>query len=205
MTTTLLLAVGMLLVTIGAIPYLRAVLRGVVRPRLVSWGVWVILLILITISAVRAGETTSAILSGVSAVECLLVVIVGWRMGSRTLGGLDVLAVAGALIGLFCLIFTHDPLLAMAVTVAIDGIAYLPTLKHAWEDPEEESLLSFAISTAGNGLCLASALLGGAAVVGLVYPVYSVIVGSIMVGLLVYGRVVPVYNGQDAIEYAVGE
>jgi hypothetical protein len=197
--TTLLLAAGMTLVTLAALPYIRAVQQGRVRPRLVSWMVWAVLMTILTVTSIQAREVASAVLAAVGAVQCTLIVLIGWRIGSRYLGRLDVSSLVGAAIGLGVLLATNDLLMATIITVSVDAIAYLPTLKHAWDSPEEESLASFALSASGAWLCLASALLSGAAVEGIIYPVYSAVVGTVMVAILLYGRAVP--YAEEAYEY----
>lgn len=186
--TTIFLVLGALLATFAALPYIRDVLRGMVRPRLVSWGVWAALMALMTITAIRAHEPASAMLSAVTATECLLVVIIGWRAGNRSLGKIDKIALIGAVVGLTVMMMTSDALLAMIVMLSVDAVAYIPTIKHAWDSPEEESMLSFGLSLAGGILCLTSAVMSGASVAGLAYPIYSVVFAGLVVGLLAYGR-----------------
>ncbi len=199
---TILLAIGMLLITLGALPYIRDVQRRVVRPRLVSWGIWSVLLVIMTVAAQQAGETTSAVLSGVGAVECALIVVVGWRVGNRSFKLLDWVSVLGAVLGLLSAVATRDPWVTLIIMVVIDAIAYMPTWHHAWQAPEEESLLSFGLNTIGGWLCVASALGTGATFVGLLYPLYSAVAASFMAMLIAYGRWFP---SDDNYDYSLGE
>ncbi len=184
----IILGAGLLLSSISALPYLRDVTRGRARPRLVSWEIWAVLLSAMTYIGVREGQVASAVLSMVSVIGCTAIVITGWRHGSRALGRLDIIALIGAAIGIASLFVQNDAVLALAIMLVVDTIAYIPTLLHAWNDPEEESAVSWSVSAAGSVLTLVAAATAQASVTGLLYPVYSATFGVIMVVLLAIGR-----------------
>ena len=57
-----LVTIGALISAAGSVPYILAVIRGTVRPRLVSWGVWAVLAGVMTISAYLEGAMASAVI-----------------------------------------------------------------------------------------------------------------------------------------------
>jgi hypothetical protein len=184
----IILGAGLLLSSISALPYLRDVTRGRARPRLASWAIWAVLLSAMTYIGVREGQVASAVLSMVSVVGCIAIVVIGWRHGSRALGKLDVVALVGAAVGIASLFVQKDAVLALAIMLMVDTIAYIPTLLHAWNEPEEESAVSWIVSAAGSVLTFGAALMAHASVTGLLYPAYSATFGIIMVMLLAIGR-----------------
>jgi hypothetical protein len=189
------LGAGLLLSSISSLPYLRDVTKGRARPRLVSWGIWSVLLSAMTYIAVREGQVASAVLSMVSAIGCAAIVVTGWAHGSRTFSRLDVIALLGAVLGIATLFVQQDAVLSLAIMLAVDTVAYVPTLLHAWSDPDEESTTSWVLSAVGSVLTLAAAAMTNASMTGLLYPAYSATFGILMVALLVIGRV----RGIDAL------
>lgn len=188
MVLSVLTIAGVVLVALSTLPYIRALLKGQVRPRLVSWGVWAVLAGVMTFAALMVGEVQSALLTGVTAAACATVLILGWRQGSRTMARLDWLCLIGALVGLAVFIVMKDPFLALAVSVAVDAIAFIPTLVHAWNDPEEESLLCFAAAAVGELFVVVAIVGAGPTVAGLLYPIYAVLFNGAVVAILVAGR-----------------
>ena len=180
--------IGAISTAAGAVPYILAVKQGAVRPRIVSWVVWSVLAGIMAISAYLEGQMPSALLSLVSFVGCTAITLLGWRHSSLRLSKLDIVCLIGAIAGIAALVVFKNPLTAILVAVAVDAIAFVPTLVHAWESPEEESLACFALTVAGGLCALVAANMAGASFVGLAYPLYAVVFNSAMVLLLIVGR-----------------
>jgi hypothetical protein len=153
-----------------------------------------------TIAAFREGQVASAALSAVSTIGCLLIVSVGWRYGSRDITTLDRVAIVGTVVGLGVLLFTRDAFITLVVMLVVDAIAYIPTLVHAWNEPGEESFLSWGMSLIGSGATVLAAVVTHASVTGMLYPLYSLVFSLAMVGLLVSGRVRAALSDYEADE-----
>ena len=182
--TILLLIMSALIGAIAYYPYARDVKRGRARPRIITWSIWAFLGGVMTVSAISAGEVSSAVLSAQGFIGCSLIVILGWRQSSTKIGKLDMTSLAGAIVGLVALLLLRNPTVALLLSVAIDAIAFVPTLMHAWTDPDEEPMASYALSTLSGSLALIAGALAGAGMIGLVYPIYAVVFNSIMTALL---------------------
>lgn len=188
---TILLIVGALIAAAGALPYILATMKGTVRPQLVSWSVWSVLAAIMTISAYLEGQTASMLLSLSSFAGCSMIVILGWRQGKIQFTKLDVVCLVGAVAGIGSLIVLRNPLVALSVSVAVDLVAFAPTMLHGLKSPREESLACFGCSVFAASISLFVALQVNAGVVGLIYPVYAVIFNGLMVSVLLYGRTTP--------------
>ena len=186
--------IGAIITAAGAVPYILAVKQGAVRPRIVSWVVWSVLAGIMAISAYLEGQMPSALLSLVSFVGCTAITLLGWRHSNLRLSKLDIVCLVGAIVGIAALVVFKNPLTAILVAVAVDAIAFVPTLFHGWESPEEESLACFALTVAGGLCALVAASIGGASIVGLAYPLYAVVFNGVMVLLLIIGRLGPMFN-----------
>ena len=185
---TMLIACGALLASLSPLPYVRDIMRRRARPRIISWVIWAALLAVMTYAASMEGRTASALLSGVSALSCGMIAVVGWRVGSRQIGKLDRVALIGAVISMAILVSTKDTLLALVAMVFVDALAYVPTLWNAWMTPHHESLISWSMSMVASGLIATAAILSRDGLSGLIYPLYSVSFAILMVLILLSSR-----------------
>ena len=183
-----LVTIGALISAAGSIPYILAVIRGTARPRLVSWGVWAVLAGVMTVSAFIEGAMASAAMTAITFIACATVTILGWQRRTGGINRVDMVCLVGAVLGIASLAIFKSPLIALAVSVAVDIIAFIPTLMHAWTSPYEESLTCFALSALGGTLAVLAVLAGEISVVALLYPVYSMVFNGLAALLIVSGR-----------------
>ncbi|MBL8121409.1 hypothetical protein JNM87_01530 [Candidatus Saccharibacteria bacterium] len=180
----LLLIAGTILASAAYVPYIRDIVKHGVRPRLVSWVIWTLLLGLMTIVSVQERAWGSALATGVSTIGCLLVLLLGWNYATRGVTRFEVVIFLGALAGIALWLTLDTPLLVMLVAIAIDAAAYIPTLVHGWQKPEEESWIAFAVGVIGEGTILAAILHQHGSLLEYLYPLYAVIFGAAMVGAI---------------------
>ncbi len=183
-----LVAIGALVSAAGSVPYILAVIRGTVRPRLVSWAVWAVLAGVMTVSAFAEGAMASAVMTSITFIACATVTVLGWRQRQGGVSRLDIVCLLGAVLGIASLAIFKNPLVALAVSVAVDIIAFIPTLVHAWVSPYEESLTCFALSAIGGTLAVLAVLTGEISLPALLYPVYSMVFNGVAALLIVSGR-----------------
>ncbi len=183
-----LVTIGALISAAASVPYILAVIRGTARPRLVSWGVWAVLAGVMTVSAFIEGAMASAVMTAITFIACATVTILGWQRRTGGINRVDMVCLVGAVLGIASLAIFKSPLIALAVSVAVDIIAFIPTLVHAWTSPYEESLTCFALSALGGTLAVLAVLAGEISVVALLYPVYSMVFNGLAALLIVSGR-----------------
>lgn len=179
-----LITVSAIISAVGAIPYIVGVVKGNVKPKIVSWFTWCLLAALLTGAALSAGQTTSAIMSAVSTLVTGIIFFLGIKKGDRSLDKLDIVSLAGAFVGICIWLLLDNPTLAIFVAVAVDIIAFIPTIVHGWTAPEEESLASYGLAAIGAGLGLFVATLANSAIAGVAYPLYSTVFNGLMIVLL---------------------
>ena len=183
-----LVTIGALISAAGSVPYILAVIRGTARPRLVSWGVWAVLAGVMTVSAFIEGAMASAAMTAITFIACATVTILGWQRRTGGINRVDMVCLVGAVLGIASLAIFKSPLIALTVSVAVDIIAFIPTLMHAWTSPYEESLTCFALSALGGTLAVLAVLAGEISVVALLYPVYSMVFNGLAALLIMSGR-----------------
>ena len=185
----------------AALPYVLDIIRGRARPRIASWGIWAVVQAVGAASAFSARQLPGACYTLFCAAGCAAVVFLGWRHGSRDFGPLDAVCVALATEGVALLaVAAVRPRLvplswAVAVSVATDFLAYLPTFRHAWLKPDEEPWLPYALFGAAAALVLVVA--DFRILAGVIYPVYLLAADAAMVTMI---RLSP--HGRNALPSA---
>jgi hypothetical protein len=176
------------LTAVAALPYILDIVRGRAKPRIASWGIWMVVQAVGAVSCFAAWQLPGACYTLFCAAGCAAVVLLGWRHGSRDFGPLDAVCVTLAAEGVALLaLAAAAPRLipmswAVGISVATDFLAYLPTFHHAWLKPDEEPWLPYALFGAAAGLVLWVA--DYQVLVGLIYPMYLFAADSAMVVMI---------------------
>ena len=138
------------ILTIGAvIPYIRDIRKGTTKPNLVSWITWTLLTGIATAAQISAGEFFAAGLSGSPAFGTTLVIIFGLRHGFVKYGRFDIFCQIAAVVGIILWQLFDSAAIGVVAAVVIDFIGGLPTIRHAWKKPNEETWQAFAIACLG--------------------------------------------------------
>lgn len=139
------------IISIGSVlPYLRDIVKGTTKPNIVSWITWSLLTGIATAAQISAHEFVAAVFSGSATIATTVVVLFGIRYGyvryTMFDAGCQILAIAGIVLWqLF-----DSPTIGVLASVAIDFIGALPTFRHAWLKPAEETWQTFAIAGVGG-------------------------------------------------------
>src|SRR5262249_2914868 len=157
-------AVSVVTSVLGCWPEARDTLRGLknpddpraARPIVMSWVIWTAILAIGGAAAVSTGQLAAAVFTLAQAAGCGLVAVLAMRgpvtqrdepyrvaLGQRRVR-LDLLCLPGAVAGLVLLAVLRAPGPAVAVSVATDVLAYVPTVSHSWRFPYSESWSSYA-------------------------------------------------------------
>jgi hypothetical protein len=109
--------------------------------------------------------------------ETGLIVILGFKHGDRKFERLDIICQAGALVGLVLWLIFNSPTIAVIAAVAIDLIGAIPTFKHCWQKPHEETWITFALCAVGGGITVFIA--GSWAITAVAYPLYILLINTV--------------------------
>ncbi len=170
----------------SAIPYIIDIIKGKTKPNVVSWFTWTLIAAIGTGAAWSEGAITSAILSGADTVGILIITLLALRFGLRHYTLFDVACQVVALIGLGLWFITSEAWVALAIAVAVDVVALLPTLRHSWRKPHEETWSTFALSAFAAALVVVT--VPELSFVALAYPVYLVLGNAAPTAVILYRR-----------------
>lgn len=140
----------------GSVRYAVAVVRGTVRPNLVTWSLWAAVPLIAFSAQLDSGVGLPAVQTLVAGAGPLVVVVtaVCTRRNLARLGVFDLACavVAGAALGAW--LGLGEAALAVVFAVAADASAALPTVVKAWRDPASENLLFYVLVGTGAAVTL---------------------------------------------------
>ncbi len=180
--TTVLVTASAVLTIASIIPYLIDITRHKTKPRIVSWFNWTLLTGIAGAAALADKQYPAAALSFAAALETASVVILGLKYGDRKFDITDVLCQIGAIAGLVLWIVFNSPAIAVIASVGIDFTAGIPTLKHAWQKPQEETAIAFVICSFAAALTLLA--VREVSLTALTYPLYILGINVAMSAIL---------------------
>lgn len=184
---TVLPMMGGLLCIISAIPYLAHTLQGKTHPNIVTWFTWSLMNAIATSAAFSDGATQTAIFAGGALVATSSITLASLvKQGVHKYTRFDIFCQIVALIGILLWQLTDQPAIAIAINLVAELFGYTPTLRHAWREPQHETWQTFALTLLGSALTLVA--LTTHTFVSLAYPVYFLIVDTILVAVIIGRR-----------------
>lgn len=178
-----LVIIGSLLEILGVVPYFLSAVKGEAKPNIVSWMTWTLLTLIVSSTAFASSDWRVGTVVLANALGTASIVMLGFWKGYTHMTRFDASCWVVATLGLLSWPLLHTILPAVLVTIAIDAVALLPTLRHAWRRPREEAWATYAMQAAGS-LCvlLATSFHSSAA---LLYPAYLTLAdGSVVIIVL---------------------
>jgi len=179
---TVFIIISSILTIAATLPYIVDILKRKTKPRIVSWFTWSLLTAISAAASFSDRQWAAGILSLSASVECMAVVILGLRYGNREFALFDIACQVGALIGLLLWFIFNSPAIAVIAGILIDLIGSLPTLKHAWEKPAEETWITFMLSGLGAVFTVFAATT--TRITALANPLYLVVINFAFTGVL---------------------
>ena len=180
--TLLIIILANFLTVVAALPYIRATAKGTTKPRVASWFGWGALTIVGSAAAFSQHQLPAAIFLAFCSLQNFSIVVLGLKHGDRKLTRLDFVAIIGAILGGTVLLLLKSPVLSTWVAITADGIVLLPTLKHTWQKPGEETVSTYVLE--GIGCILILTLAGGFAFTAIAYPLYLLISNEVLTVLI---------------------
>jgi hypothetical protein len=149
--------IGEILGIIGAglnfavvIPYLIATRKGDAKPNAVSWLTWTQLTVIAAAASLTVGDSKAAWVLMGDALGTGLIFLAGLRWGYAKMTAFDAFCQFVALTGVASWIVLHTAWFAVLLVIATDVAALLPTLRHAYRQPDEEVTTTYLLSTIGS-------------------------------------------------------
>ncbi len=176
----LILAAGISIVAV--LPYARDIVKGKTKPNIASWITWSLLTGVATVAEFAAREYATAIFTSFAALATTFIVVLGLKYGYVKYTLFDAVCQVGAFSGFILWWFFNSPAAAVIASVSIDFIGVLPTIRHSYVAPYEETWITYVLS----GVAGVFALLALSAYnwTSLTYPAYIVFANFLIVAVI---------------------
>src|SRR3990167_3430439 len=131
-------------------PYIKAILKGTVRPERASWLIWAVLTTMGFFTQLAVGATHSLWLPGIQGLGVIIVFLLSIRYGFGGLMKRDIITLIAAAITLLIWYSTNNVSIAVYLVVLIDAFGAWLTVVKAYEDPESETAITWTLSGMGG-------------------------------------------------------
>ena len=174
-----LVVIASLLAVIGNVPYLLDVIKGRVKPHPYTWFVWTIVSCVVFFGQLEKGAGLAAIPTAASEIFTIIIFFFSLKYGFKNPPLIDKYFLALAMIGLIPWIVTSDPTISVITVVAIDLVAFVPTLRKTYCHPKSETATLFTTNVLRHGLILST--LSAYNIATMLHSISMIITNTIMV------------------------
>ena len=136
-----------ILTFVSYIPYYRDILKGKTHPHLYTWLLWGILSSLLVALQIKGGAGPAILVSGAAVVLCIGVVGLSRIRGTKNITRLDGYIALMGLGAIFLWLVVDQPLLSALLLIIADLLAFIPTVRKSWSEPQSETLSLYVTNT----------------------------------------------------------
>lgn len=177
--------IGAGLMLFCTVPYIIDIVHGKTKPNIVTWLTWSLLLGIGAAALFASHQPHAALLLTADTVATFAVVPFGLRHGIAKLDLFDGLCQIGAVVGLVLWLIFNSPIIAIVATITIDFVGTVPTLRHSWSYPEEETSITFVLGILATIFTLLS--LKEYSVGAWIYPFYLLLSNALLFITITHG------------------
>lgn len=129
------------------VPYIRDIFKKKTTPHIYSWFLWGTLQILGAIAIIIKGGGYGVLELLIGSLFCFYIFFLSFKYGTKNITKFDSLCFFLALFTILIWIFTKEPLYAVILISIIDFVAFLPTYRKGFEEPQSETISNYFLSS----------------------------------------------------------
>lgn len=172
---------------IGYYPYITAIIKNVVKPQRITWGIWTLLVTIAFVNQIHNGGGYSSYFIGSTLVLVATVFILSFKYGVGGGSKLDIASLLAALVLFIAWAITKDTRVTTIIVVLIDGVGAIPTLHKAFKQPQTEAYLQWLMAMLGSVFAI-MAVYGGDYILT-IYPLYVIFMDGAIVAAKYFGTI----------------
>lgn len=143
-----------LMAVAGNVPYLIAMVRKQIQPHAYTWLVWSVVSSIVLVGQFTKGAGIGIIPAIASDIFTFIIFIASLKYGFKERNRTDTYFLLLALAGIIPWVITKDATIAVIVAVAVDLIAFVPTLRKTIKEPSTESYWLYLMNVCRHILIL---------------------------------------------------
>jgi hypothetical protein len=137
--------IAALLYVAAYVPYIRDMRAGKAKPHTYTWLIWTLTTATATAGSWYGGGGWSAVFQTLSFFLTSLFFLLSLRYGTRDITMSDSIVLMLACAAILVWWQLHSPVLAILMVTAIDGIAYVPTIRKLIAEPGSEPAFTWVL------------------------------------------------------------
>lgn len=137
-------------------PYIVAVIRRETIPNRATWIIWTLVSLIIAISYKNSGGEATFWVPVGYAVGSGIVAILSFKYGEGGWTRLDKFCLTMAVLSIPAWILSGSPKTALLISLAVDLLGALPTIKKSYLEPEKENRIAWSLFAVGCFLNVAA-------------------------------------------------
>lgn len=188
--STLFACLGVSVSLYGVVAYLKGIIKDGTQPRMASWLAWCTANIVFTAVAFGEGAWLAVAINGIMSVTNVIIIVTSLKKGVKLKPG-DWIDWACLLSSVFCVIVTvASPVKELGAITAMlaNAIATIPTIRHAWAKPHEESWQFFAANVGAGSLSVLGIVIASGLSFGSIAGPLMGVIGNTSMLLITVGR-----------------
>ena len=178
--------IGAFIILFCTLPYIIDVVKKKTKPNVITWVIWSVLIAIGSAALYASNEFNAALLLTGDFIATLAVVIVGLKYGTAKLDRFDFVCLIGAVVGLAIWVIFSSPLIVIITTIVIDLIATIPTIRHSYRKPKEETWVTYALGAIATVFTLLS--LPNYEFFAFIYPAYLLFSNGLLCIIILFRR-----------------
>jgi len=178
--------IGAFIVLFCTLPYIIDIVKKKTKPNIVTWITWSLLIGIGAAALYASNEINAALLLTGDFLATFAVVLFGLKYGIAKLDRFDLVCMISALIGIVLWVVFDSPFIAIVATIVIDLIGTIPTVRHSFFHPEEETWITFALGVVATIFTLFS--LQEYTVSAWIYPAYLLFSNGLLFITIMIGQ-----------------
>ncbi len=175
--------IAALLAILGNVPYLMDIHKGRVKPHAYTWLVWTIVSAITFFGQLAKGAGIGALPTAASETFTIIIFLFSLKYGFKPVAKGDAYFLLLALAGIIPWMVTKDPTISVIIAVAIDLIAFMPTLRKTWTSPTTETPMLYSMNVLRHVLTLFS--LQAYNIATALHSIAMIMTNSLMAGFLI--------------------
>jgi hypothetical protein len=186
----LLACLGVSVSLYGVFTYLRGIIKDGTQPRMASWLAWFTANTVFTFVAFGQDAYLAAAINGISSVTNAIIIGLSLKKKVKLRPG-DWIDWACLISSVFCVVITvMSPVKELGVLTAMlaNLIATIPTIRHAWSKPHEETWQFFAANVGAGSLSVLGVIMQSGLSFGSIAGPLMVVIGNTSMLLITVGR-----------------
>lgn len=168
------------------IPYYIGIVKGKIKPHVLSWTTWGLILGVGFILSYFKGGGGGAWIFGLQSILCFGIAIWALCLKNKIITRLDWVSFTGAIVVTIFYIFTKNAVLTAIFAATIDSLGFVPTFRKSYLLPYDEPIITYALS--GLSFFISIFALETYEFSVLFYPLVLVLMNGIFVLFLIMRR-----------------